>query len=116
MMASYQIESAANKYDKFTWQKTPFETVMIQEFNLCCPGIVRFDLATKNHHGLTINLPQPKISQIVCGERHSLVTGENGDIYGFGDNSSGQIDESSTRGEYVISKPKVIEQIHKFRN
>lgn len=52
----------------------------------------------------------------MCGERHSIVTGENGHIYGFGDNSAGQIDDTSTRGEFIISKPKIIKQIHKFKN
>lgn len=33
-----------------------------------------------------------KVVQIKCGLRHSLVLTDQGKIYGFGDNSNGQVD------------------------
>lgn len=49
------------------------------------------------------------VKQIECGSMHSLVLTDEGDVYGFGDNSRGQIQSihnDSILAAYVYRKPK----------
>ncbi len=67
------------------------------------------------------NVSELNIDDIVCGIRHSIIVKNNGDIYGVGDNGSGQMGLSSTnnystpvkaRSGYTSTKSyKVIKKI-----
>lgn len=57
------------------------------------------------------------VVQIECGVFHSLVVTHDGKVYGFGDNSQGQIESISnmlTKNEYVIRKPKRLTAMKHF--
>lgn len=55
---------------------------------------------------------QPKVVQIECGLRHTLIRANNGNVYGFGDNSSGQL---QTGAPFVIGKPRQLKMVSKMK-
>lgn len=51
-----------------------------------------------------------RISDVACGDNHTLVLDENGEIYAFGDNSRGQL--GTGRASYKgIPTPKLVEEL-----
>ena len=55
------------------------------------------------------------MEQIACGERHTIIKGDNGNVYGFGDNTNGQIDGTILGHNFVIDRPRIIRNIDKFK-
>lgn len=57
----------------------------------------------------------PRVLQISCGAMHTLLRADNGHLYGFGDNSSGQIAYDQSSNMFVINKAinvKIVSKLH----
>ena len=50
----------------------------------------------------------PKVTQVTCGKLHTLFMTNHGQVYGFGDNSCGQIIHTSGQGEHKIGRPRLV--------
>lgn len=57
----------------------------------------------------------PKILQIECGLKHTIMKSSKDEVFGFGDNSHGQIQNDFNNSLFVIAKATPIKTMEKFK-
>lgn len=54
-----------------------------------------------------------KVIQIACGQKHTVLLDSNGLVFGFGDNSAGQLLQE--QNQFVVRQPKLLKTVSKFQ-
>lgn len=57
------------------------------------------------------SLKNIKIRKVCCGGNHTIALGDIDNVYGWGDNSSNQIDYNNNTGKMVYLEPKLIDHL-----
>ena len=107
---SILLQQALARAKTHAWQQ---ERHIKNEFDIIVPLKVvipafdckaAFGVGTATHE----HKHHPKVTQVACGKLHTLFTTHHGLVYGFGDNSCGQIIHASGQGEHKIGQPRLV--------
>jgi alpha-tubulin suppressor-like RCC1 family protein len=81
------------------------------EFNQIPPPVI----VDVYEHKSNKKKERAKIVKVECGTKHTLLVTSSDLVYGFGDNSHGQIMHDGSFNEFVVKKPKLLRTMAKFK-